>query len=137
MKHSRLLAPILFLIIYGSLYPFNFSVAKPDSLVRLFFDGKLFTSAGDMLGNVLLFAPLGLIAMLNWAPAWGLTRAAISAALIGFSIALGLQILQIFLPARDAALADVIWNMAGMLSGAAAGGYITTNKSAVTALPAN
>ena len=134
MKYSRLLAPILFLIIYGSLYPFNFSVAKPDALARLFSDRKLFTSLGDMLGNVLLFAPLGLIFVLNWAPAWGLTRAVMSAVVIGFSIALGLQILQIFLPARDAALADVVWNMAGMLCGALAGGYITTNRPGVTAL---
>ena len=134
MKYSRLLAPILFLIIYGSLYPFNFSVAKPDALARLFSDRKLFTSLGDMLGNVLLFAPLGLISVLNWAPAWGLTRAVMSAVVIGFSIALGLQILQIFLPARDAALADVVWNMAGMLCGALAGGYITKNKFGLTAL---
>lgn len=134
MKHSRLLAPILFLIIYGSLYPFNFSAAEPDALARLFSDRKLFTSTGDMLGNVLLFAPLGLISVMNWAPAWGITRAAMSAVVMGFSIALGLQILQIFLPARDAALADVIWNMAGMLCGALAGGYITTNRPGLTSL---
>ncbi|MBC7617499.1 MAG: VanZ family protein [Candidatus Saccharibacteria bacterium] len=87
-----------------------------------------------MLGNVLLFAPLGLITMLNWVPAWGLLRAAISSVVIGFLMALGLQVLQIFLPSRDAALADVAWNMLGMVGGALAGSYIASKKPGLAAL---
>ena len=134
MKQPRLLASLTFLIIYGSLYPFNFSTAKPDALTHLFADRKLFTSIGDMLGNVLLFAPLGLISVLNWAPAWGLLRAVVSAVVIGFLMALGLQVLQIFLPSRDAALADVAWNMLGMVGGTLAGIYIAAKKPGLAAL---
>ena len=135
MKHSRLIASITVLIVYGSLYPFNFSPAQSGALTHLFFDGKLITSTGDMLGNVFLFAPLGLIAMLNWVPNWGLTRTAISAVAIGFSLALGLQVLQIFLPTRDAALAVVLWNMLGMLGGVLAGGCIAMLKPGLAELP--
>ena len=134
MKYSRLLAALTFLIIYGSLYPFNFSTAKPDALTQLFADRKLLTSIGDMLGNVLLFAPFGLISILNWAPSWGLLRATMSAVVIGFLMALGLQMLQIFLPSRDAALADVAWNMLGMVGGVLAGSYIATKKPVLAAL---
>ena len=135
MNNSRLLVLITILIVYGSLYPFNFSMAKPGALVHLFSDRNLFTSMGDMLGNVFLFAPLGLIAMLHRMPAWGVFRASTSIAVVGLAIALGLQVLQIFLPTRDAALADVAWNMLGMLIGALAGGHIATHSFGLAALP--
>lgn len=135
MNNSRLLVLITILIVYGSLYPFHFSMAKPDALAHLFSDRHLFTSPGDMLGNVLLFAPLGLIAMLHRVPAWGLFRAFISAVVLGVALALGLQVLQIFLPARDAALSDVAWNLLGMLIGVLAGSYIATRWPGVAVLP--
>ena len=135
MNNSRLLVLITFLIVYGSLYPFNFSMAKPGALAHLFSDRNLFTSTGDMLGNVILFAPLGLISILHLVPGWGLFRAFIGIVATGLAMALGLQVLQIFLPTRDAALADVAWNMLGMLIGALAGGYIATHHPPMPVLP--
>lgn len=124
MNNTRLLVLITCLIVYGSLYPFNFSLAKPEALIHLFSNRNLITPMGDMVGNVILFFPLGVIVMLDRMRAWGLFRASISAVVIGLTLALGLQVLQIFLPTRDAALADVAWNMLGMLIGTLAGGYI-------------
>ena len=88
-----------------------------------------------MVGNVILFFPLGLIAMLNRVSAWGTFRASISVVIIGLTMSLGLQILQIFLPTRDAALADVAWNMLGMLSGMLAASYIATHQRGLATLP--
>ncbi len=88
-----------------------------------------------MLGNVVLFAPLGLISMLHRVPAWGFFRAFIGIVATGLAMALGLQVLQVFLPTRDAALADVAWNMLGMLIGALAGGYIATHHPLMPDLP--
>src|SRR3546814_10383467 len=39
-------------------------------------------------------------------------------ALFGGFVAVGVQILQLFLPARDAVLSDVVWNLLGMGLGA-------------------
>jgi VanZ family protein len=133
MKHSRLLASIAFFIIYGSLYPFNFSPAKPDALAQLFSNRTLLTTKGDMLSNVALFAPFGVIAMLGCATRWGLFKAALGAVMTGLTIALALQVLQIFLPTRHATLADFFWNMLGIFGGVVTGGIIAKFEPGLTA----
>ncbi|MDO8450874.1 MAG: VanZ family protein [Rhodoferax sp.] len=125
MKRLLLFALIAGLIVYGSLYPFNFSPATPGAVARLFSNWNLLTSPGDLLGNGGLFAPWGLIGMLALAPRWGLPRAAAMTALSGFVISLGVQVLQIWVPSRDAALADVFWNLIGIAGGIVVGGYFT------------
>ena len=124
MKRLLLLSLIAGLIVYGSLYPFNFSAAAPGAFARLFSNWQLLTPLGDLLGNIGLFAPWGLVGMLALAPHWGLPRAAAMTALSGIAISLGVQVLQIWVPSRDAALADVFWNLFGIGGGIAAGGYL-------------
>lgn len=114
------------LIVYGSLYPFEFS--QPPSiegaLANLFAARSLFTSRGDVLGNVALFVPLGVIAGLrarleHRLAAWPI------ALLIAFALSLACQIGQLFVPARDGTVIDVVWNMIGMTIGLALGGVAT------------
>ena len=56
----RILSVILLLIAYGSLYPGNFSVPREGALNAFLTNFSVFTSIGDLLGNVALFFPLGI-----------------------------------------------------------------------------
>jgi len=114
---SMLLAVLVLLILYGSLYPFDFSEPQPGALLRVFTEWHLLGSRGDMLGNFVLFVPWGLAGMVTLARRAGLWRAAGITVLTGFVLAFGCQIAQVWIPARDASLADVFWNMAGLVAG--------------------
>jgi glycopeptide antibiotics resistance protein len=115
----RILSVIAVLIAYGSLYPGNFSTPDAGAVTQFLTDWRLFTSPGDLLGNIALFFPLGVAGIL-----FGSSRvdARIRAAgLLFFALVYSftLQLAQVWLPSRSAALADVLWNMTGMLSGMA------------------
>ncbi len=99
------------LIIYGSLYPFDFCAA-PSGIWREFLDSwHGFTGRGDALSNILLFVPFGYFGVL----AYGRKAWLIAAAVL---LAVGVQVLQVYLPSRDPNLQDALWNMLGMALGA-------------------
>lgn len=112
-----LLAALALLIVYGSLYPFDVSQPEPYALQRLFSNWTLSSTRGDMLGNLALFVPWGLAGMLTSGQPTGARRAVVITALAGFVLALGCQIAQLWIPSRNAALADVFWNMLGLAAG--------------------
>jgi hypothetical protein len=122
----RILALIALLIAYGSLYPGNFSSADENALKAFLGDWRLFTSTGDVLGNIALFFPLGMAGVLL--PSNRKDGATQFARLFFFALvfAFALQLAQVWLPSRSAALADVIWNMVGMSLGASAAYLIGT-----------
>ncbi len=123
-RKQILLVVIALLITYGSLYPFTF-VAPPEGVFeRLFAEAFSGSSRGDVLGNVGLFIPWGLLGMLTIAPERAISRTLV----IGFLLALGLQIIQVWIPSRTPALYDSIWNMAGCLIGMALGYYVSKNR---------
>lgn len=103
------------LITYGSLYPFSFS--WPESLVTalaaLVTESSLWSSRGDVAGNVLIFLPWGLLQAGQSGRQYWHWQTFVS----GLLLALVLQILQTALPSRDAALSDVFWNTVGILIG--------------------
>jgi VanZ family protein len=109
------------LIAYGSLYPFQF-VAPADngSLFQILMAGnKHSTSLADILGNIVLFVPYGLTGI--WALcAKNVRHPAATVVLTGAALAVLLQVLQIYLPARSPALSDAAWNLAGLGLGIAA-----------------
>jgi VanZ family protein len=111
---------VVALIAYGSLYPFSFSHADPESWRTLFNSFRLFTSRGDVLGNILLFIPLGYTGMLALSPRTGMKAGACFVGGAGFMLAAGLQFAQLYLPLRDAVLSDVVWNVLGLAFGIAA-----------------
>ena len=51
----------LILIVYGSLYPFDFSLGALGNVDMAMFltDWRLYSSRGDLLGNISLFLPYG------------------------------------------------------------------------------
>jgi VanZ family protein len=115
----RLLAAAVLLVAYGSLWPFEFAAAPSAGWRHVVADRRLWTSVGDVVGNVLLFVPMGALSVLVLDPArprWSWRLCAALAANLAF--ALVLQAAQLWLPARNAALADVWWNGVGTLLGA-------------------
>ncbi len=94
------------LITYGSLYPFDFQAMESGSWEHLLasWNGRTFHS--DILSNIILFVPLGYFGMLAWDRRGWLVVLALILGLV-------LQLLQLYLPSRDANLLDVVWNLLG------------------------
>jgi glycopeptide antibiotics resistance protein len=118
-----LLAAVVALIAYGSLYPFNF---KPDAI-----EGGVFQALeklswaragrGDRIANVLLYLPLGFCLYL-----WLDTRvrrrvSLIVATALGALFSLGIEIAQIYVSARVPSLKDLALNTLGASLGAVGG----------------
>lgn len=123
--HAALRARVLLLlvsiglVVHGSLYPWYFELpaSVAEALRDLLGRRRWWTRWDDVIGNVVLFLPLG--AMGLWlARAWTARGRAVVAVLAsGVALALGLQLLQLFVPSRDAELTDVLWNGVGLVSG--------------------
>lgn len=130
-RYASLIAVAL-LITYGSLYPFNFASPPNGILARLFSDLDSMGSRGDILGNIGLFLPWGVIGVLAMPPGkafyWTLAS--------GFALAFGVQIAQVWTPGRTPALYDVIWNMVGCVIGMALGHYLRGRPRLLSAKPA-
>ena len=118
-----LLAGVLALIIYGSLYPFDF---QPDAI-----DGGLSAALrqlswqragrGDRIANVLLYAPLGFCLFLGLATRLRRRMAATIAILAGASLSLLIEVVQVYLPIRVPSLTDFTLNTLGTTLGVAGG----------------
>lgn len=114
---------IAFLVIasLGSIYPFNFSASAADwSSVSIFLQScckRL--GRGDILGNVLLFLPIGFTGVFAAMEQRGCAGRFVFAMWTGTLVALVLQLLQFYLPTRDENLQDVAWNAVGIAGGAA------------------
>lgn len=107
---------VLGLIVYGSLFPFQWDFASPQDFI---WSGRV--GLIDLIENVILFAPLG--GLLGWAGQarqrrWVFFFLWFVLALV---VASALQWLQKYLP-RTPALSDVVFNMAGFVLGWGAGG---------------
>ena len=106
---------VLLLIVYGSLYPFQWNFAAPQAFIWSTRIGLT-----DLAENILLFLPLG--ALLGWAGAarrrpW---RDGLAWLLLVLGLAGGLQWLQCYLP-RTPDFFDVVFNMVGYVLGWGAG----------------
>lgn len=106
---------VLSLIVYGSLYPFQWNFSEPQAFI---WSGRI--GLVDLVENIILFLPLG--GLLGWA-GQGRPRRWVFFAIwlvVALVVASALQWLQKYLP-RTPALSDAIFNMAGFLLGWGAG----------------
>lgn len=123
------------IIVYGSLYPFDFSrIEFPGgplhALLSTWPEG---TSFGDLLANILLYLPFGFCVVQSFrAPRW--VRALASLAL-GIALSGGMEFLQLYDAGRSATMADVRSNAIGALLGTVAGLIFEPVWSRVPELP--
>jgi VanZ family protein len=118
-----LLVAVTGLIMYGSLYPFDF---KPDAVEGGVLEAWRALSwaragRGDRISNILLYVPFGFCALL-WLEA-RLRRpvAAILAILAGTLLSLTVEVAQVYVSPRVPSLMDLSLNTAGTVLGVIAG----------------
>lgn len=108
-----LLAAMSWFIVYGSLFPFDFS-ATPLPLSSFLEQANLLANRADAIDNVVLFVPFGLALQASFA---GARARMLGAALALLVLGIGVQLVQLYLPSRTASLSDVAWNAAGLALG--------------------
>ena len=115
---TKLLLVIAALVLYGSLFPFEFAWPSEKSISQLFslsiVDGR---SPGDILGNIVLFVPFGFLGAALCIGSVDLFRRLAGLVLGGLLLAGLAQTLQLFVPLRDPTLADIVWNAIGLILG--------------------
>jgi VanZ family protein len=126
--HSRsvtlwLLFVVLALIVYGSLYPFDFEADAVEGGVLEAFRQLSWQRAGrgDRISNVLLYLPLGFCLFLWLALHWQRAPSMIVATVLGTLLSLSIEIAQFYVSSRVPSLTDLSLNALGTLLGAAAG----------------
>jgi len=123
---NKLFYLIVFLITYGSFFPFEFSsVFFTDELwARFWGTWNLVSSRGDILSNIVLFIPYGVIGMMPGGDANNGGQRFFKLLFGGAVFSLLLQIGQLWLPERSPEVQDVFWNVIGILLG----GFLLINN---------
>ncbi len=120
------------LIAYGSLFPFQFVMTdfQGTDILSWLFTFNQRTTRGDILGNILLFLPLGFFGALGIASYERTKRHWLTFLLIGVGVfyAILLQALQLFLPSRIASSLDAVANLIGLLLGIVVVKIMATKK---------
>lgn len=115
-SYRSIVVIVLALSAYGSIYPLEFSLAAGDADTWRHFWTDIDTRAsfGNILGNIVLFLPFGFFAILDERSQASYTTRVMAILFWGTLFALLLQLIQVYIPARDQALFDVVWNMIGI-----------------------
>ncbi len=117
------------LILYGSLMPFDFA-ADMDVVWQNFGRAWHYWPFGDipygrreLLINVVLYVPLGLVFAAYWAVGRNSSRlsAVVKATLLAAATTVAVESTQLFLPSREAQITDCVANATGGLIGACLG----------------
>jgi glycopeptide antibiotics resistance protein len=117
MRYILLL--FVFLISYGSLYPFHFSgdLLPLSELISWLFNLSYRTTKADIVANILLFMPFGFVSVMMVSASRKLFINACWLFLGGTILAFFLQYLQFYLPARVPSAADALYNSLGIIIG--------------------
>ncbi len=106
---------MIFLIIYGSLYPFDFQFREITSAeFSAFLQTWLsVTHRGDIVANILIFVPFGFVGAYYFPNITSRIKVIFFVSLLAIFLGFGLQLLQLFLPSREQNLFDGVLNMFG------------------------
>jgi glycopeptide antibiotics resistance protein len=116
-----LLAIVVALILYASLYPFRFAADGPSIAVALQQLTWARASRGDMFNNVLLYVPLGFCIALVVEPRFGRLAGVATGLASGALLSLAMEVTQASIAPRVPSLTDLSLNAAGALAGAIGG----------------
>ena len=112
------------LLVYGSLYPFDWSPLQAPLFSFLHAGLPRHFDKGDLVQNVLVYMPFGLLV----AAARGARRqvggVVLTAMLAGGAVSFAMECTQQWLPSRVASLTDVATNVLGSLVGALLAGLV-------------
>jgi VanZ family protein len=106
------------LLLYGSLYPFTHWHAPAYPLMQFLPIWPEHLDKGDVLQNVLVYAPFGMLCTLWLVRAMPVLRAAATAVALGALVSFSIETLQQFNPARVASTVDIVMNTLGSAGGA-------------------
>lgn len=109
----------IFTIIYGSLFPFEFKYINwlPEGRDMLFSTSFFIGRTADLIGNMILFIPFGFAGSELLSRRKKRKEYLIYLYIFGFTLALSLQVIQVYLPSRVPALYDAVWNLLGIFIG--------------------
>jgi VanZ family protein len=113
-----------FLLFYGSLYPFKWAARTEPLFGFLLHPGSAYLERGDLVQNVLVYMPFGLLLALWWARRHRYWTALPLAVAAGTLFSVCAEIVQLWLPARVSSAADVAMNLLGTLCGALLAGLL-------------
>jgi glycopeptide antibiotics resistance protein len=116
-----LLAVVVALILYVSLYPFRFHGEAPAVLETLRQLDWARAGRSDMFNNLLLYVPLGFCVALLVEPRFGRAWALAGGAACGALLSLAVEVTQASIALRVPSLTDLSLNAAGSLVGAIIG----------------
>ncbi|MGO4880493.1 MAG: VanZ family protein [Bryobacteraceae bacterium] len=138
--HRRILGIVIALILYGSLYPWQFHVrhygrsplwilvhAWPDAVNRYL--------VWDVAVNVALYLPLGIFAYLSVSARAPQVWRVMAPLVLAVGLSASIEMLQLFDDGRMCSLSDVASNAAGAAIGIAAGAYYRTRWQRLLAAP--
>ena len=106
------------LLFYGSLYPFAQWRVPAYPLMRFLPFWPDHLDKGDVLQNLLVYAPFGMLCMLWLAHSAPVPRAAAMTVALGMLLSFSIETLQQFNPARVASTVDIVMNTLGSAGGA-------------------
>ena len=113
-----LLAVVVALILYVSLWPFSFGADGPGVLETLRQLTWARAGRSDLFNNVLLYVPLGFCIALVVEPRLGRTAALAVGVVCGALLSLAVEVAQASITLRVPSLTDLSLNAAGSLAGA-------------------
>lgn len=113
-----------FLLFYGSLYPFQWAARSEPLFDFLLHPGAAYLGKVDLVQNVLVYMPFGLLLAVWWARRHRYWTALPLAVAAGTLFSVGAEIVQLWLPARVSSAADVAMNLLGTLCGALLAGLL-------------
>ncbi|MGX5200823.1 VanZ family protein [Aliikangiella sp. IMCC44632] len=119
-----LLWMVVFVIVYGSVYPFDFVWVDPASIAWFDWTTQLQqrTTNGDILSNYLTFIPLGFCSFLvNPLKVKSIALRIASVILLSLLLAYLMQLIQFYIPSRVPTVADVLVNFWGICTGVMCG----------------
>lgn len=124
-----LLLAIIFLIVYGSLYPWQFHSFAGSPLPVLLNSTQLVLDrfiVRDIAVNVILYVPLGASACIVFRRSrffW------LFAVLLGTALSIVIELAQVYTPTRRPSLMDVVCNTCGAALGAVLVGFFELHKA--------